>query len=149
MLRPEESQGVAPICDVFALNEKALARVRRRALDSEHARDLAAVFRMLGNPTRVRILDALGYSELCVCDLAALLDARISGVSHQLALLKRHRLVRNRREGKMVFYSLDDLHVRALVAQGSAHTRHAKYARDRRPAKGRAGVQRSRKQGAG
>lgn len=110
---------------MFALNEKALARVRRRALVPARAMSLAATFRVLGNPTRVRILDALGYSELCVCDLAALLGARISAVSHQLALLKAHRLVRSRRKGKMIFYALDDPYVRAVVAQGLAHAEHA------------------------
>jgi DNA-binding transcriptional ArsR family regulator len=143
-----KSPGVAPICDVFALNEKSLARVRGKAIESAHVQDLAGLFRLLGNPTRVRILDALGYSELCVCDLAALLEARISAVSHQLALLKRHHLVKNRREGKMVFYSLDDLHVRTLVAQGLAHTRHAKRARGNRPKSGRALSLRARKRGA-
>jgi len=114
----------APVCDVVAINQAALARVRKKSLAATRAGRLAKMFRLLGNATRVRILDALGYSDLCVCDLAALLNARISAVSHQLALLKKHRLVRSRRDGKLVFYALDDRHVRALVIQGLAHAGH-------------------------
>lgn len=122
---PKRVRGqIEPACDVFAINEAALGFVRKKALTPSRARDLAETFRVLGNATRVRILDALCYSELCVCDLATLLNTRISGVSHQLALLKKHRLVRSRRAGRMVIYALDDQHVRTLVDQGLAHAQH-------------------------
>ena len=119
----------APVCDVFAIDEKLIRKVARRALESETAEGLAATFKVLGGPTRVRILDALARAELCVCDLAVLLDMRISAVSHQLALLRKHNLVRSRREGKMVYYALDDEHVRTLFDQGLAHLKHQRRAK--------------------
>ena len=79
---------------------------------------------MLGDATRIRILDALSRDELCVCDLAALLDMSSSAISHQLRVLRDARLVKYRREGKMVCYSLDDDHVLTLFAQGLAHIQH-------------------------
>jgi ArsR family transcriptional regulator len=119
----------APVCDVFAIDEKLIRNVARRALESDTAAGLAATFKVLGSPTRVRILDALAQDELCVCDLAVLLDMRISAVSHQLALLREHDLVRSRRAGKMVYYTLDDDHVRSLFAQGLAHLKHGRRAK--------------------
>ena len=82
---------------------------------------LAETFRALGDPTRVRILDALSHGELCVCDLAAVLSLSQSAVSHQLRFLRSLRLVKPRREGRMVFYSLDDRHVVDLLQQGLRH----------------------------
>lgn len=116
----------APACDVFAIDRKRITRVARRAIDCGTAASLADTFRMLGNDTRVRIVDALRLSELCVCDLAVLLNMRISAVSHQLALLKKHQIVKGRRDGKMMYYSLDDDHVRVLFRQGLAHQQHGK-----------------------
>jgi DNA-binding transcriptional ArsR family regulator len=86
---------------------------------------LADTFRALGEPTRVRILDALSHGELCVCDLAAVLGLSQSAVSHQLRVLRGLRLVRARREGRMVFYALDDRHVTGLLAQGLTHVLEA------------------------
>jgi ArsR family transcriptional regulator, lead/cadmium/zinc/bismuth-responsive transcriptional repressor len=86
---------------------------------------LAETFRALGDPTRVRILDALSKAELCVCDLAARLSLSESAVSHQLRLLRSLRLVRSRRAGRMVFYTLDDDHITGLFAQGLEHVREA------------------------
>ena len=87
--------------------------------------DLAETFRVLGDPTRVRILDALSHGELCVCDLAALVSMSESAVSHQLRLLRNLRLVRPRREGRMVFYALDDRHIITLFRQGLRHVQEA------------------------
>jgi DNA-binding transcriptional ArsR family regulator len=109
---------------VFAIDEKRVQTVARHVLKERTVKRLASTFHILGSPTRVRLLDALCHAEMCVCDLAVLLDLRISTVSHQLALLKRHRVVRSRREGKVVFYALDDRHIRTLFRQGLAHTRH-------------------------
>ena len=111
-------------CDVFAKDEGRIRSVAARAIDSPTAQALAASFKLLGSPMRVRIVDALALSELCVCDLAVLLDTKISALSHQLALMKEHRIVRSRREGKMVFYSLDDHHVQSLFEQALVHSRH-------------------------
>ena len=82
---------------------------------------LTEFFRVLGDPTRVRILDALATSELCVGDLAERLGLSESAVSHQLRLLRSTRIVRSRRAGRMIFYSLDDRHVLALFRQGLRH----------------------------
>src|SRR5688572_7939495 len=82
---------------------------------------LTEIFRVLGDPTRVRILDALATSELCVGDLAHRLGVSESAVSHQLRLLRNTRIVRTRREGRMIFYALDDRHVLTLFKQGLRH----------------------------
>ena len=82
---------------------------------------LAETFRVLGDATRVRILDAVSRSELCVCDIARVVGLSESAVSHQLRLLRNMRLVRPRRSGRMVFYSLDDHHIVRLFEQGLEH----------------------------
>ena len=84
---------------------------------------LADTFKVLGDGTRVRILDALSRAELCVCDLSSLLGLQESAVSHQLRLLRGARLVRARRDGRMVFYSLDDQHIVRLFEQGLEHVK--------------------------
>ncbi|MDA2916315.1 metalloregulator ArsR/SmtB family transcription factor [Nitrospinae bacterium AH_259_B05_G02_I21] len=93
-------------------------------IDEATTLGLAEIFRALGDPTRVRILHALAASELCVCDLAAILGMSQSAVSHQLRLLRSLRLVRHRREGRMVYYALDDDHIEKLLAQGLDHVAH-------------------------
>jgi DNA-binding transcriptional ArsR family regulator len=90
-------------------------------LPDRSASSLADTFRVLGDVTRVRILDALSRTELCVGDIAELLGLSESAVSHQLRLLRHQRLVRSRREGQMVFYTLDDHHIVKLFAQGLEH----------------------------
>ena len=98
-------------------------RASLMALDTVSA--LADTFKALGDPTRVRILDALAREELCVCDLAALVGLSESAVSHQLRLLRSLRLVRTRRAGRQVFYALDDLHIVSLFQQGLRHVQEA------------------------
>ncbi len=102
-----------------------IARILRQLLDPQAGSALADTFKVLGDLTRVRILDALARSELCVCDLAALVDLSESAVSHQLRLLRSMRVVRSRRAGRMVFYALDDEHVIALFEQGLRHIQEA------------------------
>lgn len=102
-----------------------IARIRRRLLDRQAGAALADTFKVLGDLTRVRILDALAQSELCVCDLAALVGLSESAISHQLRLLRSLRVVRPRRAGRMVFYALDDEHVIALFEQGLRHIEEA------------------------
>lgn len=92
----------------------------------ETVQALAETFRVLGDPTRVRILDALGHSELCVCDLASLVGISESAVSHQLRLLRGMRLVRGRRAGRLVYYALDDHHIGELLRQALTHVQHAR-----------------------
>jgi ArsR family transcriptional regulator len=90
-------------------------------LDATEVAALAETFRVLGDTTRVRILDALSRSELCVGEIAALLSLSESAVSHQLRLLRSMRLVRPRRAGRMIFYTLDDQHIVRLFEQGLEH----------------------------
>jgi len=100
---------------------RAAVAVRPKLLPDDHAAALAETFKALGDVTRVRMLDALSRTELCVGDLAALLGSSESAVSHQLRLLRSMRLVRARRDGRLVYYSLDDDHIVGLVAQGLEH----------------------------
>ncbi|MBW1682717.1 MAG: winged helix-turn-helix transcriptional regulator [Deltaproteobacteria bacterium] len=103
-----------------------LERVRRAIREAIEPREidrLAETYKVLGDPTRLRILAALGGGEMCVCDLAAFLGLTESAVSHQLRRLKDTALVKCRREGKVLYYSLDDAHVAQLVSVGLAHVR--------------------------
>ena len=83
--------------------------------------DLAELFKVFGDSTRIRILFVLFEAEVCVCDLAEALNMTQSAISHQLSILKRNKLVKSRREGKSMFYSLADDHVRTIVSQGMEH----------------------------
>ena len=108
-------------CDVFHLDPAKVTALRTQLLSERSVGDLAETFRLLGDVTRVRILDALSRSELCVCDIARLLGLSESAVSHQLRLLRGVHLVRPRREGRMMFYALDDQHIVRLFDQGLRH----------------------------
>lgn len=90
-------------------------------LDDAHAAKLAEIFSLLGDRTRVRILHALTLGELCVCDISAVLGVSSSAISHQLRLLRTAKMVKARKDGKNVFYSLDDDHVHSLIVQGLDH----------------------------
>ncbi len=92
-----------------------LADIRSRMLTGQSLQSVAEVFKLLGDPTRVRLLDALSHGERCVCDLATLVELSESAVSHQLRLLRTARLVRVRRSGRLAFYDLDDHHVIGLL----------------------------------
>lgn len=98
-----------------------LAAVSDKLLAPEVVRSVADIFRLLGDPTRVRLVDALSHGERCVCDLAALVGLTESAVSHQLRLLRAARLVRVRRAGRMAYYSLDDHHVVGLLHDTRKH----------------------------
>jgi ArsR family transcriptional regulator len=130
-------------CDVFHLDPAKVAALRRRLLNDGSAAALAETFKLLGDPTRVRMLDALARSELCVCDLAGLLGLSESAVSHQLRLLRGMRLVRPRRAGRMVFYTLDDQHIVGLFAQGLEHVEEKQRARTAGAAGARAASRRA------
>lgn len=122
-------------CEVFHADAAIVASLRASQLADAAVADLAEMFRTLGDPTRVRILDALARHELCVCDIATLVGLTESAVSHQLRLLRHMRLVRARREGRMVYYALDDQHITELFAQGLRHVEEARP--QSRPAEGR------------
>lgn len=108
-------------CGCTVIHQDVLDRVRPRMPDEVLAADLAAFFKVFGDPTRVRILSGLFLAEMCVCDIAALVQMSQSSVSHQLRVLKQARLVRFRREGRVVYYSLADEHIKTIFDQGLRH----------------------------
>ena len=109
------------LCEITCVDKKTVDKVIRKIGDDEFLYDLADLFKAFSDPTRVKILRALSISELCVCDIAAIVNISQSAVSHQLRLLRMSRLVRYRKVGKMAYYSLDDDHVRKLIDQGLEH----------------------------
>ena len=108
-------------CDVPEIHKDLLLKVQSRLPDEDALYDLAELFKVFGDSTRIRILFALFDQELCVCDLAAALNMTQSAISHQLRLLKQNKLVRSRRDGKQVFYALADDHVHSIIDQGMEH----------------------------
>lgn len=107
--------------DFLAVHEEIVKKVREKQPDDEYLYNLAEVFKVFGDSTRIKILYALFESDLCVGDIATLLHLSQSAASHQLKILKDAKLVKFRREGKIVFYALDDDHVRNILAMGMEH----------------------------
>ena len=103
------------------MSSYSYVRLKSRLLDQDSSTALAETFKVLGDITRVRILDALSHAEVPVCDLAELLDLTQSAVSHQLRLLRGARLVKSRRDGQHIYYTLDDQHIVKLFEQGLEH----------------------------
>lgn len=110
-------------CSNTQQHAENVGKVKSGMLSERDFLFMAELFKALGDYTRVRILYALSINELCVCALAEVLDMSQSAISHQLRLLRAAKLVRYRKEGKNVFYTLDDNHVRSLVTQGLHHIR--------------------------
>ena len=108
-------------CDCTIIHEDVVNEVKKHMPLEEDLLDLADFFKVFGDSTRVSILCALFKSEMCVCDIAALLGMTKSSISHQLRVLKQAKLVKYRRDGKVVYYSLDDDHVKNIFDQGLAH----------------------------
>lgn len=108
-------------CDCNEIHEDLLKIVNDTMPEETELYDLAELFKVFGDSTRIRILFVLFEAELCVCDLAKVLNMTQSAISHQLRILKANKLVNSRREGKSVFYSLADGHVRTIIAQGREH----------------------------
>ena len=108
-------------CGYLCIHQHTVEQVLGHMPDDETLYDLAELFKVFGDSTRIKILYALFEAELCVCDIAQLLGLTQSAVSHQLRVLKSSRLVKPRKEGKTVFYSLADDHVRKIIAQGIEH----------------------------
>src|SRR5690349_8535294 len=127
------------VCDLVQIDLTRVRKIREALVAPDAVQGLADTFSALGDPTRVRILDALSHGELCVCDLAAVLKLSQSAVSHQLRLLRGMRLVRPRRDGRVVFYSLDDQHIMSIFKQTLQHVAEESAAapRLRRGATGR------------
>ena len=109
------------VCCSNELHEEIVDSVRAKMPDTEMLYELAELFKVFGDTTRVRILYALSAQEMCVCDIADLLDMTHSSISHQLRVLKQARLVKFRKEGKTVYYSLDDNHVNQIFNCGLCH----------------------------
>jgi ArsR family transcriptional regulator, lead/cadmium/zinc/bismuth-responsive transcriptional repressor len=112
-------------CDLPHFDADNAAAREAQLLSSATVEEIAATFSVLGDPTRIRILDALSAGELCVCDIAALAGISESAVSHQLRLLRGMRLVRPRRAGRQVFYSLDDQHIVELLRLAVTHVQES------------------------
>ena len=108
-------------CDCNEIHEDLLKIVNDTMPEETELYDLAELFKVFGDSTRIRILFVLFEAEVCVCDLAKVLNMTQSAISHQRRILKAHKLVNSRREGKSVFYSLADGHVRTIIAQGREH----------------------------
>ncbi|HHW24276.1 MAG TPA: metalloregulator ArsR/SmtB family transcription factor [Bacillota bacterium] len=112
-----------PACDCDVIHTDMVESVRAKMPDESELYELSDFFKVLGDSTRAKIISALDAGEMCVCDLAALLGMTKSAISHQLGLLRRNNLVKNRREGRVVFYSLSDDHIRQIYEMGIEHIR--------------------------
>ena len=110
-------------CESVELHKDALKRINDSMPDEDDLYDLAELFKVFGDSTRIRILSALSEAEVCVCDLSDVLSMTVSAVSHQLKILKSNKLVKSRREGKSMFYSLADGHVKTIIDQGMEHVK--------------------------
>lgn len=108
-------------CEAIEIHENLLEIVNKTMPEETKLYDLAELFKVFGDSTRIRILFVLFEVEVCVCDLAKALNMTQSAISHQLRILKQNKLVKSRREGKSIFYSLADDHVRTIIAQGCEH----------------------------
>ena len=111
----------APHCEYMHVHAQALDRITAEMPDEDVLIDLAELFKVFGDSTRIKILTALSTEELCVCDLSKLVGMTVSAVSHQLKILRSAKLVSCRREGKTVFYTLADHHVTTMIKQGLEH----------------------------
>ncbi|MFP3981278.1 MAG: ArsR/SmtB family transcription factor [Desulfobacterales bacterium] len=118
-----ETEETAEVCSTRIIHRQTLETVQAAMPGDAELCELADFFRIFGDRTRISILWALSESEMCVCDLCALLDMKQSAVSHQLKLLKHSRIVKHRREGRVVYYSLDDEHIRQVLNLGLQHIR--------------------------
>ena len=110
-----------PCCEAYEVHEDKISAANEQMPDEDELYDLAELFKVFGDSTRIRILFVLFQSEMCVCDLAQSLNMNQSAISHQLKILKQAKLVTGRREGKSVIYSLADEHVRTIIDQGREH----------------------------
>ena len=117
------------VCEIFSFDEKLVARIKRQVAAVE---GLSSVFQVLGDETRARIVYALSQADrLCVCDIAQIVGLSLPAVSHHLRVLRELNMARATKEGKMVFYSLADDHVAALIKQGAEHAGETKFSASR------------------
>lgn len=111
-------------CNCNIIHQDVVDMVTQEMISPDTISEISTLFKILSDPTRVKIVWALELHELCVCDIAVTLDMTKSAISHQLALLRKHNIVKTRREGKQVFYSLDDEHVTAIIEMAKTHVCH-------------------------
>lgn len=112
------------MCEETIIHEKSIEKVREKMIEEREIIALSELFKTICDSTRIKILYALSLGELCVCDIANLIEMSQSAVSHQLRVLRNSRLVKYRKEGKSVYYSLNDQHVVNLFNQGLEHVKH-------------------------
>lgn len=109
------------LCSCNTIHEDVVNSVREDMLDEDTLQDVADLLKVFGDSTRIKIIYALFKSEMCVCDIAALLEMNQSAISHQLRVLKQARLVKYRKEGKVVYYSLNDEHIKGIFDMALSH----------------------------
>lgn len=114
-------KGEVECCEFLQVHQDVVDEVIKRMPDEDLLMDISELFKVFGDSTRIKILYVLLESDMCVCDLAQILNMTQSAISHQLRILKQSKLVKNRREGKTVIYSLADGHVRSIISQGMEH----------------------------
>lgn len=110
-----------PSCTEIQVHQEVVERIQKELLPQEKFHELSTLFKMFSDPTRLKILSLLFKDELCVCDISVLLDMTQSAVSHQLSVLRQNRLIKYRRSGKNVYYSLDDEHIQQIYNAGLSH----------------------------
>lgn len=108
-------------CEILEVHEDVVSKIQKDMLEQECFDNMSNVFKMFADPTRLKILSILFQHELCVCDISALLVMNQSAVSHQLSVLRQNRIIKSRRSGKNIYYSLDDEHIEAIYKTGLAH----------------------------
>ncbi len=111
-------------CDCTAIDESIVKDIKDKMISDEEISNLSNLFKVLGDPTRAKIVMALDNREVCVCDLSVALNMTKSAVSHQLAVLKTNSIVKSRREGKHIYYSFDDDHITAIIEIADEHIKH-------------------------
>jgi len=112
-------------CEVLCVSAEVVKEIRRQMPDIiEEVQKLSAIYKALGDPTRLKIIYCLKQEEMCVYDISSILDMSQSAISQQLRVLRNLRLVKHRKEGKMVYYSLDDEHIFGILDEGLNHIRH-------------------------
>ncbi|SFL43389.1 ArsR/SmtB family transcription factor [Halanaerobium salsuginis] len=121
MVKDAGALKICDICEAFDPDNQIVEIMKKDSLEAEVVYNLAELFKTIGDPTRIKILYALKERELCVCDLSELLEMSSSAISHQLRVLRNNKLVKYRKEGRSVYYSLDDDHVLCLFGQGLEH----------------------------
>ncbi|MBR0510876.1 MAG: helix-turn-helix transcriptional regulator [Clostridia bacterium] len=121
LLRTGAGSADAPVCEEHAVHGEITAKALKKMPDEDTLFDLAELYKIFGDSTRIKILYILFEEEMCVCDIAEALQMTVSAISHQLRILKAARLVTFRRIGKSIFYSLADEHVHSILAEGMEH----------------------------